>query len=323
MSDASRGRVVVSAELPGPALAMLRAAHDVEVGPDPRGLGKARLLPRVAGADALVALLTDRIDEEVLAAAPRLRVVANCAVGVDNVDLEACRQRGVVVTNTPGVLDEATADLTFALILDACRRVSEGDRLVRSRAWRGWAPTELLGVRVTGAALGIVGLGRIGREVARRARGFSMRVGYTQRRRAPEDVERELGATFRELDALLAESDIVCVCTPLTDATRGLVSAARIERMKTGAVLVNTSRGACVDERAVARALRSGKLAAAGLDVYEREPELAEELFGCERAVLLPHIGSADEPTRAAMARICAESVLAVLAGRDPKCRIA
>lgn len=314
-------RVLVSAPLAGDALLGL-AAHEVEVGADPIGLGRAELLARVGDKDALVALLTSRIDEELLARAPRLRVVANHAVGVDNVDLEACRRRGIVVTNTPDVLTDATADFAMALLLAACRRIVEADALARLGAWRGWSPTELLGVRVSGATLGIVGLGRIGRAVARRARGFDMKLLYAQRTRDPE-AERELGASHRELDALLAESDVVSLHCPLTDATRGLLSRERIARMKRGAVLVNTARGACVDEAALADAVASGQLAAAALDVFEAEPRIHAGLFAQPRIVLAPHIASADLPARAAMARICVDAVLAVLEGREPRCRVA
>lgn len=315
-------RVIVSAHLPGPALPALREAHDVVVGDDPTGLGKDGILALAGDADALVTIVTDRVDEAVLDAAPRLRVVANSGVGVDNIDLGACRARGVVVTNTPDVLTDATADLTFALILDACRRLSEGDRVVRAGRFRGFSMTELLGVRVTGATLGIVGLGRIGSAVARRARGFSMRVLYTQRRRLDPSAEEALGARFCGLDELLSTSDIVALCCPLTPETRGLLSRERIARMKPGAVVVNTSRGPCVDEQALAEALLEGRLAGAGLDVYEREPRVNDDLLRCERAVLLPHIGSADTPTREAMASLAIESVLDVLGGREPKHRV-
>ena len=317
------GKVLVSAPLPGPAVELLRAAHEVLVGADPIGLGREGILARVAGCDALITLVTDRVDEEILAAAPRLRVVANCGVGVDNIDLDACRRRGVAVTNTPDVLTEATADATFALLLDACRRVSEGDRAVRAGRWRGWAPTEWLGVRVSGATLGIIGLGRIGCAVAARARGFGMRVLYTQRHRAGADVEGALAASFTPLDELLARSDLLALCCPLNDDSRNLLSRERIARLKPGAVVVSTSRGACLDEVALAEALRDGRVAAAGLDVFAHEPAVAPELLACENAVLTPHLASADRPTREAMARICADAVLAVLAGEAPRCRVA
>jgi len=317
------GKVLVSAPLPGPAVERLRAAHEVLVGTDPTGLGREGILSRVGDADALVTLVADRIDEAVLAAAPRLRVVANCGVGVDNLDLDACRRRGIAVTNTPDVLTDATADAAFALLLDACRRVSEGDRAVRAGRFRGWAPTEWLGVRVTGATLGIVGLGRIGRGVAARARGFSMRVLYTQRRRAGADVERALGASWVPLDTLLAESDVVALTCPLNEASRNLLSRERIARLKPGAVVVSVARGACIDEAALAEALREGRVAAAGLDCYTREPAVHSALLACENVVLAPHLGSADRPTREAMAGMCADAVLAVLAGEEPRCRVA
>ncbi len=312
-------KVLVSAELPGPALGLLRAHHEVEVGPEPTGLGHAGLLARIGDASAVITRVSDRIDAAVLDAAPSLKIVANCAVGVDNIDLAGCRRRGILVTNTPDVLTAATADLTFALILAACRRVAEGDRLVRSGGWRGFSLTERLGVRVSGAALGIVGIGRIGRAVAERARGFSMRVRYTQRRRADAAVESALGATHADLDELLGTSDIVCLCCPLNDSTRGLMSRERIAQMKRGAVLINTARGACVDSLAVAEALRSGQLFAAGLDAFPDEPTVEPELLACENAVLTPHIGSADRPTREGMASLAAESVIDVLAGRAPR----
>ncbi len=316
------GKVLVSAPLPGPAVERLRAAHEVDAGDDPIGLGKGGILARAEGIDALVTLVTDRVDEEILARAPGLRIVANCGVGVDNVDLAACRRRGIVVTNTPDVLTEATADATFALLLDACRRVSEGDRAVRAGRWRGWAPTEWLGVRVTGATLGIVGFGRIGRAVAMRARGFSMRVLYTQRRGEDPSALGALGASFAPLDTLLSESNVVALCCPLNEASRGLLSRERIARLKPGAVVVSTSRGPCIDEIALADALREGRVAAAGLDVFAHEPLVPPELLACESAVLTPHLGSADRPTREAMATICSDAVLAVLAGQEPRCRV-
>jgi glyoxylate reductase len=300
-------KVRVTSELPGDALARLRRAHEVDVGP------LADDLPDVY--DAWVTLLVDRADAPRLARATRLKIVANVAVGVDNVDLETARARGVVVTNTPGVLTEATADLAFALLLAAARRVVEGDRLVRAGAWTGWTPDFLLGVRAHGATLGVVGLGRIGQAVARRARGFGMHVLYTQRTHLAPELERALGATWAPLDDLLARSDFVSLNCPLTDETRGLFDSSRLARMKPGSVLVNTARGPIVEEAALARALAEGPLAAAGLDVYADEPRVHPALLACPNAVLAPHIGSADKPTREAMARMAAENVLAVLRG--------
>lgn len=315
-------KVLVSGPLPGPDLPRLCAEHDVEIGSDPRGLGREGFLARLADHDAVLPFVTDAIDRTVLDRAPRLRVVANCGVGVNNIDLAACQERGVAVTNTPEVLTDATADATFALLLDACRGVTSGDRAVRAGRWTGWAPTEQIGLRVTGATLGIVGLGRIGRAVAARARGFSMRVLYAQRTRLPDEEAAALGVAYASLDDLFAASDIVALCCPLTPETRGLVSAERLSRMKRGSVLVNTSRGPCVDEAALAHALRTGHLFAAGLDVYAEEPKIHPALLACENVVLAPHLGSADRPTREAMARICVEAIRAVLSGQEPETRV-
>ncbi len=316
-------KVLVSGPLPGPDLPLLCGAHQVEVGAEPRGLGRAGFLERLSDHEAILPFVTDAIDREVLARAPRLRVVANCGVGVNNIDLAACKERGIVVTITPEVLTDATADATMALLLDACRGVTSGDRTVRAGRWNGWPPTEFIGVRVTGATLGIVGLGRIGQAVATRARGFGMRVLYTQRTQLSEEREAALGVTYVGLEELFSGAEIVCLCCPLTPETRGMVSRERLARMKVGSVLVNTSRGPCVDEDALAEALRSGHLFAAGLDVYVDEPRVNEALLACDNVVLAPHLGSADRPTREAMARICVQAVVAVLGGREPATRVA
>jgi glyoxylate reductase len=305
----SRGRIFVSSSLPGDAVVVLRAAHDVDVG---RGLHDD--VPDAY--DAWVTLLTDRVDAARLARAKRLAIVANVAVGVDNVDLDACRARGVTVTNTPGVLTEATADLAFGLLVCAARRIAEGDRLVRAGGWTGWTPEFMVGARVHGATLGIVGLGRIGQATARRARGFGLHVLYTQRSRLAPELERALGATFVPFGELLARSDFVSIHCPLTADTRGLLDAKRLASMKPGSVLVNTARGPIVDEAALAAALENGPLAAAGLDVYEDEPRVHPALLARPNVVLAPHIASADRQTREAMARTAATNVLEVLAGR-------
>jgi glyoxylate reductase len=314
--------VFVSAPLPGDALAPLSSRAEVVVGRAGQGLAD----PLFAGApetyDAIVTLLTDRVDQAVLSRAPRLRVIANVAVGVDNVDLEACAARGVLVTNTPGVLTEATADLAFALLLAAARRVGEGERMVRAGLFHGWMPTLLVGTRVHGATLGIVGFGRIGQAVARRARGFGMRVLYAQPKRLLPELERALGATHVPLGELFAAADVVSLHCPLTDATRRLVDASRLAEMKPGSILVNTARGACVVEEALAASLESGHLAAAGLDVFEDEPRVHPALLRLPSVVLTPHIGSADGVTREAMARMAVANVVAVLDGSEPTNRV-
>jgi glyoxylate reductase len=309
--------VFVSGTLPGEAIVRLRTEHDVVQAEDGiRADAFAAVAQRV---EAIVALLTDRIDEALLARCPKLRVVANVAVGVDNVDLAACKARGVVVTNTPDVLTEATADLAIGLLLDAARRITEGDRLVRAGGFTGWTPTFMLGARVHGATLGIVGFGRIGRAVARRARGFGMHVLYTQRSRLAEPLERALGATYvASVDDLLAHADFVSLHCPLTAETRHLFGKERLAKMKAGSILVNTARGPIVDESALAHALDKGPLAAAGLDVYEDEPRVDPALLARPNVVLAPHIGSADAVTRAAMAATAIANAVAVLSGQPP-----
>ncbi len=306
--------VFVSGTLLGDALDVL--AESFEVVQDEGGVASeafARSADRIRG---IVSLITDRIDDALLARAPRLAVVANVAVGVDNIDVAACSARNIIVTNTPDVLTEATADVAFGLLIDAARRITEGDRLVRAGRWEKWTPTFHLGTRVHGMKLGIVGFGRIGKAVARRARGFGMHVGYTQRKREPEGIERALGATYvPSLDDLCATSDAISIHVPLTPETRHLFDAARLARMRPGSILVNTARGPIVDEAALAHALEHGPLAAAGLDVFEAEPRVHPALLARENAVLAPHIGSADRPTREAMASTAAANVLRVLRG--------
>jgi glyoxylate reductase len=310
--------VFVSGALPGDAVPLLREA-ELEVVADETGLASEAFAGCAGRVCGILALLTDRIDRALLDRTPKLRVVANVAVGVDNVDLAACVERGVVVTNTPDVLTEATADLAFGLLIAAARRIAEGDRLVRAGGFTGWTPSFLLGARVHGMKLGIVGLGRIGKAVARRARGFGMHVGYTQRRREPEGIERALGATFvADLDELCRTSDAITIHCPLTDESRHLFAAERLARMRPGAILVNTARGPIVDEAALARALEDGPLAAAGLDVFEHEPAVHPAILARPNAVLAPHIGSADRETREAMARTAALNVVRVLRGEPP-----
>lgn len=299
-------RVLATRRYPGPAFDEL---DDVEIAP------LAELRPR-PGVQALIASNED-VGEQVLELLPDLVLVANFGVGYDRVDVAACAARGVVVTNTPGVLDAATADLAFALLLAARRRVVEGDRIVREGRWRGGWADGGLAAELTGSTLGVVGLGRIGSAVARRAAGFELRVLYTQRARLPAARERDLGVEWRELDDLLGECDAVTLHAPRTPETVGLLDARRLALLRDGAVLVNTARAELVDEEALVRELVDGRLLA-GLDVFWEEPRVPEALLGLPNVVLTPHIGSATEAARHAMTRLAVDNVLAVAAGRPP-----
>jgi glyoxylate reductase len=314
-----RHRVLVTRRVPQPVLDRLDRACELDVWEEDRAMPRAELLARVRGVDGLMAMLTDRVDDELLdAAGPGLRAVANFAVGYDNVDVDACGRRGVVATNTPDVVTEATADMAWALLLAAARRVAEGDRFLRTRPSWAWGPEMMLGIEVHHKTLGIVGLGRIGRAVARRAAGFGMRVLYTGTRPLPDDEERALGVAGRDLDDLLAEADFVSIHTSLNPATRHLIDAGRLARMKPTAVLVHTARGPIVDEAALAAALAAGRPGAAGIDVFEREPEVHPDLLTRDNAVLVPHLGTATVETRTAMGMLAADNLLAVLAGERP-----
>jgi lactate dehydrogenase-like 2-hydroxyacid dehydrogenase len=277
------------------------------------------LLQGARGATALITLLTERVDDEVLVAAgDQLRIVANCAVGYDNISVPAARSRGVIVTNTPGVLDEATADCTFGLVLATARRLLEGDRLIRSDVDWIWGPQSFVGLDVSaGATLGIVGLGRIGMAVARRAAAFNMRIVATGSRATSEEAAA-YGVQAVDLPQLFGESDVVSLHCPLTPATHHLIGAEELAAMKSTAILVNTARGPIVDEAALVSALESGVIAAAGLDVYENEPQLHPGLRALDNVVLLPHIGSAGQATRDAMGKLAIANVQAVLSGGEP-----
>ncbi len=296
---------------------LARAGHEVSVhegGP----LKKAELIAFAKEAEALIISLADRIDMEVLQNLPRLRIVANLGVGVDNVDVEAATERKVFVTNTPDVLTEATADLAWALLLAVARRIVEADQDLRREGFPGWTfIPKHLGVDVHGKTLGIVGFGRIGQAVARRARGFGMQVLYFARSRKPE-AEEALGAQFAPLEKLLRESDFVVLCVPLTPETRHLLGAWEFSLMKKEAILVNVARGPVVDEEALVQALRERRILGAGLDVFEREPEVHPELLALRNVVLTPHIGSATWATRRKMASLAVENVLAALQGKRP-----
>jgi glyoxylate reductase len=300
--------VFASRRFPDRVRAELERSFDLDLHDSEWPPSREELLGRVAGKDGLMLMLTDRVDDELLdAAGPRLRVVANYAVGVDNVDLETCRRRGIVVSNTPDVLTEATAELTIALILALLRRVAEGDRLIRRGERWIWAPNLMLGRGLGGLTLGLVGYGRIARTVERLALAHGMRVVHSRRGRG------------QSLDVLLSDSDVVSLHVPLTDETRHLIDAAALARMQPTAVLVNTSRGPIVDEEALVAALAEGRIAGAALDVFEREPEVHPGLLGLENVVLVPHLGSATHEAREAMGMLCVEALRAVLLeGRLP-----
>lgn len=309
-------KAFVTRELPKEALDIVRAVADTEVWPEPTPPPRERLLQKVADIDGLLCLLTDRIDEELLCHAPRLKVVSQMAVGYDNIDVAACARRGIPVGHTPGVLTETTADLTFALLLATARRIVEADRSTRSGAWRTWHPMLLTGPDVHHATLGIIGMGRIGYEVAKRARGFDMVILYTDVQRNAA-AEQNFGARYVDMDTLLVESDFVTVHTPLLPETHHLIGAAQFAKMKSTAIFINTSRGPVVDQKALYEALKNRQIAAAGLDVYEVEPlPLDDPLLTLDNAVLLPHIGSASVATRTKMAVLAAENLVAGLRGK-------
>jgi len=309
-------RVYITRRLPGQAREELEAACTVEMWDHDRPPPYDVLLERIAGQEGLLCLLTDRIDASLMDAAPGLRVISQCAVGYDNIDMEAATARGIPVGNTPGVLTDATADLAFALLLAAARRLGEAVDYVQQGRWETWGLTLLLGHAVHGATLGIVGMGRIGQAVARRARGFDMRMLYHSRRRQPQ-VEAELGVAYREFDDLLRESDFVSLHVSLTDATRGLIDRSAFELMKPSAILINTARGPVVDSGALCRALAEGQIAYAALDVTDPEPLPADHpLMSLDNLIVVPHIGSATVPTRTEMARMAVRNLLAGLDGR-------
>jgi lactate dehydrogenase-like 2-hydroxyacid dehydrogenase len=312
-----RPRVFVTRVIPAAGLDIVLEAAAADVWPDELPPRRDVLLERVRGVDGLLSLLTDRVDDELLdAAGPQLRVVSNFAVGYDNIDVPACQRRGVAVGNTPGVLTETTADLAFALIMAVARRLPESREHVLAGRWRTWGPMLLLGKDIHGATLGLVGFGRIGQAVARRATGFGMRVLYHSPRRADAGIERELRATWAPLDQLLAGSDVVSLHTVLNEETRHLIDAAALARMKPGAILVNTSRGPVVDQAALAEALRARHLFGAGLDVTDPEPMSADDpLLTLTNCLVVPHIASASEQTRDRMAMKAARNLIAGLRG--------
>lgn len=296
---------------------ILNASCEVDYWTHPDRPSRDELLRRISDKDALVCLLTEKINAELLQAAPKLRIAANVAVGYDNITVPDCTQRGVAATNTPGVLDETTADFAWTLLMTAARRLKEGDDLARSGNWKGWDLDQLVGADVWGKTLGLVGFGRIGRAVARRASGFNMKVIYYDAVRAPAELEREVHAEYRDLPALLAEADFVSLHVPLLPQTRGLFNAKTFAQMKPTAFLINTARGPVVDESALVEALEAKKIAGAALDVYEKEPQIHPGL-NRPNVVLAPHIASASLETRTKMACMAAQNVVALFNGQRP-----
>jgi glyoxylate reductase len=313
-----KDRVYVSRQVPAQALDLLKKNFHVSVNTEDRNAGRAEIKAALKEASGLLCLLTDRVDENLLKCAPNLRIAANMAVGFDNIDLKAATKHGVMATNTPGVLTETTADLAWALILGSARRIAESDAYTRAKKFKSWGPMLLMGGDVHGKTLGVVGFGRIGRAVARRASGFDMKVLYHDATPAPASLEKKLKAARVSLAKLLRESDFVSLHVPLTARTQHLIGADQLRTMKPTAYLVNTSRGPVIDEKELVKALRKGVIAGAGLDVYEREPSLARGLADLANATLLPHIGSASIETRTKMALIAAENIVEALSGRRP-----
>src|SRR5271170_3882589 len=313
----AKPKVLATRPLFPAAQAILNASCDVEYWKEAESISKDEMLRKLKDKEGLVCLLTEKVNQELLNAAPKLRIASNVAVGFDNIDVDACTKRGVVATNTPGALDETTADFAWLLMMAVARRLGEGEQLARSGNWKGWNLDQLCGADVWGKTLGLVGFGRIGRAVARRALGFQMKVIYTDAVRVPEDVEKSLNAEFREMNALLAESDFISLHVPLLPDTRALFDAPKFFRMKPTAFLINTSRGPIVDEAALVAALENKKIAGAALDVYENEPFIHPGLKR-PNVVLAPHLASASAETRSRMATMAANNVVALFKGQRP-----
>jgi glyoxylate reductase len=322
--EANRPRVIVTRKLPEPVEQRMAELFDVELNADDRPLTREALAALLKDADVLVPTITDRIDAPLLAqAGERLRLIANFGAGVDHIDLASCRERGVTVTNTPGVLTEDTADMTMALILAVPRRLAEGTRIMREGKFAGWSPTWMLGHRITGKKLGIIGMGRIGQAVAKRARGFGLEVHYHNRRRINRPVEEELGATYWEsLDQMLARMDILSIHCPHTPATFHLLSARHLKLLKPHVYIVNTARGEIIDENALARMLESGEIAGAGLDVFEHEPAVNPKLQALDNVVLLPHMASATIEGRVEMGEKVIINIKTFIDGHRPPDRV-
>ncbi len=310
-------KVLVTSVLPGNTQNLLEENFDLTVFSNPN-FTRQELLAEAKDKDAIVSTLVARIDEEFMAACPQIKIAANVAVGYDNIDVAAASQRGILVCNTPGVLTDTTADLAFGLLLATARRIPESEQYLRDGKWQSFSMELLLGVDVHHKTIGIIGMGRIGQAVAARARGFSMKVIYSQRNRVEESLEKSLDATLVSMDELLQSSDFISIHCPSTAETKHLIDKAKLEKMKASAILINTARGAIVNETDLLEALQNGTIAAAGLDVFENEPHFNEKLKSLKNVVLLPHIGSASIETRTAMGRLAVEAVISAFNGTLP-----
>ena len=311
-------KILVTGNLPETVISSLAKDHEVTTHRVDQPMKRAELLSAVEDMDGILSMISDAIDSELFERAPKLKIVSNCAVGHDNIDLNEASKKKILVTNTPEVVTDASADITLALMLAVARRVVEGDKRTRNGEYKFFAPFNFLGTEVTGKTLGIVGLGRIGIAVGRRAKAFDMRVLYYKRSRIDPTREVELGLEYTGFEDLLKQSDFVSLHVPLSKASRHLISSPELEMMKSSAFLINTARGPIVDEEALVKALKEGSIAGAGLDVYENEPELASGLAGLDNTVLLPHVGSATTETRTQMAAKAAHNLLAGLKGEQP-----
>jgi glyoxylate reductase len=323
-SSKKKPLVIVTRKLPDAIETRLMELFETRLNPDDKPLGAAALIEAVKAADVLVPTVTDRVDSRILSqAGPKLKLIASFGTGVDHIDLDTARHRGIIVTNTPGVLTDDTADMSMALVLATARRMGAGERLVREGKWTGWSPTSMLGGRLMGKRMGIIGMGRIGQALARRARGFGLAIHYHNRKRVHGEIERELEATYWEsLDQMLARMDIVSVNCPHTPATYHLLSARRLKLMKSTAIIVNTARGEVIDENAMVRMLRAGELAGAGLDVYEHEPQVNPKLLELDSVVLLPHMGSATLEGRIEMGEKVLINIKTFADGHKPPDRV-
>lgn len=311
-------KVFVTRKIPKIGLDILEKECEVKVNPHDRVLTKEELMDEVKEIDGLLCLLTDIIDEKIININPHLKIISNYAVGYNNIDIEAATRRGIMVTNTPGVLTETTADLAWALLMSIARRIVEADKFIREGKFKGWSPMLFLGSDIHHSTLGIIGLGRIGKAVAKRAKGFGMKILYTGIKRASKEIEDELGAEFVSLNKLLSSSDFITIHTPLLPETHHLISEKELKMMKRSAYLINTARGPLIDEKALVRALRERRIAGAALDVYENEPNLTPGLSELDNVVIVPHIGSASIPTREKMATMAATNLVAGLINKIP-----